>query len=183
MLNTPAQHRLPALRPFNPRAALGQAALIGLVILVLGGGHFLRNLTVFGTPLGPETVQRMLRPASLGPPALLSNLVAHLTLELQAPWNGVNDVLRHAVARLYEAFGLDPAVLYPYFGGFRIFGWTTSEDLAGNLVQTVFGMMALAYLIVAFRRVSKPERVIASTPGSRPAAPASRRRRSRGPSR
>ena len=153
---------VPTLRPFKARAVLGQIAMIGLVVLILNGGHFLRNFAVFGNPFGPESVQRMLRPASMGIPSLLSNLVAHLSLQLGTPWSAVNDVIRQAIAGMHSLLGVDVSVLYPYFGGFRIFGWTFSEDIAGNLVQTVLGLVTMALLIGAWRRTPPAERFVAA---------------------
>jgi hypothetical protein len=152
----------PALRPFQPRIAARQAATLGLVILVLVGSHFLRNVSVYGNPFGPDTVQRMLRPASIGIPSLLSNLVAHLSLQLGTPWTGVNEVITQAIAGIHRLLGVDLSLLYPYFGGFRIFGWNSSEDLAGNLVHTWLGLAAVVLLIAGWRRGSRPARIMAA---------------------
>jgi len=152
---------LPALRPFRPRAVLLQAAAIALAILVLCGSQYLRTIALYGNPFGPEAVQRMLRPASMDPPALVSNLVAHLSLQLGTPWSGVNELHTRAVAGIHSALGVDLAVLYPYFGGFRIFAWSFAEDIAGNLIHTLLGMVAIAFLIAGWRRIPRPERVMA----------------------
>lgn len=151
---------LPALRPFKPRAALVQAAVIGLVVLVLNGGHFLRNLALFGNPIGPESAQRMLRPASMEIPSLVSNLLAHVSLQLGTPWASVNHALGQAIASVHSALGVDATGLYPYFGGFRIIGWTTSEDIAGNFVAAALGILALGLLAVSWRRISPPEKLM-----------------------
>jgi len=151
---------LPALRPFKARAALVQVAVIGLVVLVLNGGHFLRNLTVFDNPIGPETAQRMLRPASTGPASIVSNVLAHASLQLGTPWASVNQALGQAIASVHSALGVDATELYPYFGGYRIIGWTTSEDIAGNFVAAALGILALGLLAVSWRRISIPERLM-----------------------
>jgi dolichyl-phosphate-mannose-protein mannosyltransferase len=153
---------LPAIRPFKPRALLLQGATIALMIVVLGGSHYLRTVALYGDPLGPEAVQIMLRPASMEVPSILSNLVAHLSLQLGTPWSGVNALLSRAVGGIHSALGVDLAVLYPYFGGFRIFGWTFSEDIAGNLIQSLLGLAGMMLLIVAWRRIPPPERLMAS---------------------
>lgn len=152
---------LPALRPFNLRAACVQTATIGLVVLVLNGGHFLRNLDSFGNPFGPEAVQRMLRPASMSPASIASNVLAHMSLQLGTPWAGANHMLGQTIAWMHSALGVDLSVLYPYFGGFRIFGWTSSEDIAGNLVHAVLGLGAVVVLVASWRRISPPERLMA----------------------
>lgn len=151
---------LPALRPFRPRTAARQAAAIGLVILVLAGSHYLRNVATFGSPFGPDAIQRMLRPASMEVPSLLSNFVAHLSLQIGTPWAGANTLITQAVAAIHSALGVDLSVLYPYFGGFRIFGWNFLEDLAGNPVHTVLGMASMALLLGSRRKLTRSERFV-----------------------
>jgi hypothetical protein len=153
---------LPAFRPFRPRAVLLQGATIVLVIVVLGGSHYLRTVALYGDPFGPEAVQKMLRPASMEFPSLLANLVAHLSLQLGTPWSGLNGLLSQAVGGIHSALGVDLALLYPYFGGFRIFAWSFAEDIAGNLVHTVLGLGTVILLIVTWRRIPPAQRWMAA---------------------
>jgi 4-amino-4-deoxy-L-arabinose transferase-like glycosyltransferase len=152
---------LPAIRPFKPRALLLQGATIALMIVVLGGSHYLRTVALYGDPFGPEAVQTMLRPASMEIPSILSNLVAHLSLQLGTPWSGVNALLSRAVGGIHSALGVDLAVLYPYFGGFRIFSWTFSEDIAGNLIHALLGLAAVIFLVAGWRRMPREQRMMA----------------------
>ena len=149
---------LPALRPFKPRTALLQSAAITVVILVLNGGHFLRNLADFGSPIGPGAAQRMLRPASIEPASIISNTMAHYSLQVGTPWASVNQAMGQAIATVHSALGVDATELYPYFGGFRILGWTTWEDIAGNFVAAVLGLLALGILAASWRRIAIPQR-------------------------
>jgi hypothetical protein len=151
---------LPAIRPFKPRVVLAQGATIALMIVVLAGSHYLRTVALYGNPFGPEVVQRMLRPASMDLPVLLSNLVAHLSLQLGTPTAAVNGLISGAVASIHSALGVDLAVLYPYFGGFRIFAWSFAEDIAGNPVHTLLGLAAVILLLVFWRRISRQERLM-----------------------
>jgi hypothetical protein len=75
----------------------------------------------------------------------------------------VNEAITRDIVGIHRLLGVDVSVLYPYFGGFRIFGWTTSEDLAGNPVHLLLGMAALAYIIMAFRRIPKREQLMAGS--------------------
>ena len=152
---------LPAVRPFKPRALVAQTAAIGIAVLALTGGFFLRNVATYGNPIGPTMSQRMLRPASMQIPSVVSNLAAHFSLQLGTPWLSVNEGLRRSVVSVTRVVGSDPAALYPYFGGFRAVRWSTSEDIAGNPVQALLGLLALGFLVAAWRRVTLPERLMA----------------------
>jgi hypothetical protein len=152
----------PAIKPARARVALGQVVVVALTILLVNGPHFARNLTTFGHPLGPVTAQRMLRPASLGATTILSNLIAHASLQTGTLWPEVNRRIAGAISSLHSAAGLDLASLYPYFGGFRIIGWTTQEDLAGNPAHFWLGLVALVLLITTWRRVHRPQRIAAA---------------------
>jgi hypothetical protein len=74
----------------------------------------------------------------------------------------VNEVITQGIAGVNRLLGVDAAVLYPYFGGFRIFGWNSSEDLAGNLLHTWLGLAAVVVLIAGWRRFSRLERIMAA---------------------
>ena len=152
---------LPAIRPFKPGVVLLQGATIALLVVVLGGSHYLRTVALYGDPFGPEAVQRMLRPASMELPSIVSNLVAHFSLQLGTPWSGANALLSRAVGGIHSTLGVDLAVLYPYFGGFRIFSWTFSEDIAGNLIHALLGLAAVVLLIATWRRIPREQRVMA----------------------
>ncbi len=152
----------PALKPARARVALRQIAIVGLTILLINGPHFARNLTTFDHPLGPVTAQRMLRPTSLGAPTIFSNLIAHASLQTGTPWAGVNRHISETIISLHSGVGLDLPSLYPYFGGFRIIGWTTQEDIAGNPLHFWLGLAALFLLATTWRRVQRPQRVAAA---------------------
>ena len=123
----------------------GLAAVVGGIGLLAGAQYF-RNAEVFGDPLGPASIRPLLRPASLSPLVILSNAVTNLSLHFGTPWTGVNEALTRAVAALHRALGLDLQALYPYFGGYRVQGWSTHEDLAGSPFHVVLAGVALVAL-------------------------------------
>ena len=141
----------PALQTRRLRAATTGAGLIGLMILALNLAHFLRNTLVFNGPLGPPNVQALLRPASLAPLVLTSNLVANLLVHVGTPWAAVNDGLTTTIAAAHRAVGLDVRELYPFFGGFGTAPWTTHENVAGNPVQLLLSFGGMAVLAFSWR--------------------------------
>ena len=83
----------------------------------------------------------MLRPESLDPGTIASNLTANLSLHWGTPWRSINEALAALLRSLHSALGLDMARLYPYFGGLRIIAWSTDEDIAGNPLHLLLAVM------------------------------------------
>ena len=116
-----------SLRASDLRTGARQAALVALTILALNGGQYVRNLNAFDNPLGPADVQGILRPASLAPLVIVSNLAANASIHLGTPLANVNEAMDRAFAAAHRVAGLDIGQLYPYFGGFRVVPWSTDE--------------------------------------------------------
>lgn len=154
---------LVALRPSGMRTGVRQAALVGLTILVLNAGQYARNLDAYNNPLGPADVQGILRPASLAPSVILSNLTANATIHLGTPWTGANNRMNGVVAAMHTAAGLDLKQLYPYFGGFRVAPWSNDEGQAGNPLQFLLGIAGFAIAVGTWRGVGRERRAMILT--------------------
>ena len=149
-----ADLRAVGLRTFVPRA-LAVAVLVG----GLNAGHWTRSTEVFGTPFGPSSVHRLLRPESTAPPAIASNVITNLSLHWGTPWTPINAGLERGVSWLHSSTGVDPEVLYPYFGGFRIVPWSTHEDLAGSPVHILLGLLGAGFVVFGWSRLVVEQRV------------------------
>ena len=157
---------VPPMRSIQRRALLYDAVLIAAMIAVLNAGQFSRNYSLFREPLGPASMQRLLRPASLEPGAVLSNLITNASLHLGTPSELVNRALATTITSVHASAGLDLKRLYPYFGGFRIVAWSTHEDLAGNLPQFALGAIGLVVVTVRWRRLAPSQRAVAASLGA-----------------
>lgn len=154
---------LVALRSSGMRTGVRQAALVTLTILALNAGPYARNLDAFNNPLGPTDVQGILRPTSLAPSVIVSNLAANATIHLGTPWAGVNNRMDLAAAAMHAAVGLDLKQLYPYFGGFRVVPWSNDEGQAGNPLQFLLGIVGFAIAVGTWRRVRREQRAMILT--------------------
>ena len=150
---------VPALRARRMGAALGGVGVVLAAVLVLEAGPWLRNLLVFNGPLGPSTVQELLRPAGLDPATVLGNLAANLVIHIGTPWPAVNTSLTAVVESVHRRLGLDVAVLYPFFGGYRLAPWNTHENVAGNPVHLVLAVLGMILAFVGWRRCRPAERI------------------------
>lgn len=149
-----------SLKPAGIRTGVRQAALVIVTILALNAGSYTRNLESFDSPLGPADVQRLLRPASLEPAVVISNLAANATIHLGTPWVSVNAAMDRAFAGVHAWAGLDVKQLYPYFGGFRVVPWSTDEGLAGNPLQFLLGTLGFALVVGTWSRLRREQRVM-----------------------
>jgi hypothetical protein len=148
----------PDARAGRVRAVAVGAAVMTVAVLGLNAGHWSRNLLVFNGPLGPASVQALLRPASLDPATVAGNLVANATVHLGTPSAAVNDALAGAVRAMHAWAGVDVAGAYPFFGGYRVDPWSTHENVAGAPVHAVLAVVGLALAAVTWRRRSGLER-------------------------
>jgi len=137
-----------------------QGVLVAVTVLALNAGQYTRNLESFDSPLGPTDVQRVLRPASLEPAVVVSNLVANGSIHLGTPWVGVNAAMDRAFAAAHARAGLDLQQLYPYFGGFRVVPWSADEGLAGNPLHFLLGLLGFALAVGAWGRLRREHRVM-----------------------
>jgi hypothetical protein len=150
-----------SLRASDLRTGARQAALVALTILALNGGQYVRNLNAFNNPLGPADVQGILRPASLAPLVIVSNLAANASIHLGTSLANVNEAMERAFAAAHRAAGLDIGQLYPYFGGFRVVPWSTDEGLAGNPLQFLLGVFGCGLVAGRWRRLRREQRITA----------------------
>ncbi len=149
---------LVALKPLGVRTGVRQAGLAAITILALNAGQYARNLDAFDNPLGPADVQGILRPASLAPLVVASNLAANASIHLGTPSTRVNAAADRIFAGAHAAVGLDLAQLYPYFGKFRVVPWSNDEGQAGNPLQFLLGLAGFAFAIASWRRLPREQR-------------------------
>jgi hypothetical protein len=87
------------------RAPWRNVLAASVVVVLLNAGPWLRNLSLFGSPLGGEHGAVN---AAATPAIVLSNLARTAALELTAPSTAWNQVLEGAVRGLHAALGIGP---------------------------------------------------------------------------
>jgi 4-amino-4-deoxy-L-arabinose transferase-like glycosyltransferase len=148
----------PAWRARRVDVALTGMGVVLAAVLAIGAGPWLRNLLVFNGPLGPSTVQALLRPTAVDPATVIGNLVANVTIHAGTPWSAANAALAAAVTSLHAMLGLDVAAAYPFFGGYRVDPWNTHENVAGNPVHLVVAAAGAGLAVATWRRRRPGER-------------------------
>ena len=116
------------------------ALLIGAACLVLNSGHYTRNLSLFGSPIGPRTQDAIAKVTSdvISPSSVLSNIIRNISLHLGTPSLRVNSGIEFAVRKFHRILNIDindPRTTWPRKFQFQVPGPSLHEDGAGNLLH------------------------------------------------
>ncbi len=133
----------------HPRDVLKVGSIVGAAVLALNLGHYTRNMLWFGSPLGsPQDFHKAVN-ARFGLDVTLSNLVRNATDHLGTNPE-LSDRLTAAVSDLHTAFHLDVNDPDTTMIGmqFAIYPLSTYENLAGNLVHFVAGLIGFTLAFV-----------------------------------
>lgn len=127
---------------------------ISVILLMINSGQYYRNLTHFGTPLGPQYGVASL---DHSPGALLSTFLRNIGSNLTTPFYRINQTLVDIVVYVHQALGLnvdDPNTTFPitHFNELADGIFTTSEDYAPNPLH--LGLIILSMIILFSRRLS-----------------------------
>lgn len=118
--------------------------VIALLLLLLNGGHYLRNAALFGRPIsnGGEAANQIHTPA-----AIASSLVRNLSIQVATPFPRVNARIDRAVRAIHRPLGLDVSdPRTTSWGLFEIQQLSTHEDSAGNPMHLALALAAVAAL-------------------------------------
>jgi hypothetical protein len=149
-------------RPYGWARYTRQAALIGLVALALNTPHYLRNLEVFGSPLGPSQISTTAQPDrrfqktndDLSWQILTSNLVRNVAYQLGSPLASLNSALEGAIRSWFSSFSIrldDPKSTF-LEQRFELRQSLRDKNAAGNFVHAVLIGGSLLGLVASRRR-------------------------------
>lgn len=130
---------------------LAQLALIAALALAVNLPHYVRNLSAFGSPLGPAEETRLYRNDRFGLDVLASNLSRNFALHLVS-FSPVNQAVQGAVEGLHGWLGMninDPATTWEDHQ-FRLDRFVVNEDFTGAPLH--LGLLGAALALLALRR-------------------------------
>ena len=131
------------------------------VALVLCSGHYLRNLSWYGTPLGrADSLEQDEMNKVYTPAAAASNVTRDLALELGTPSHRANRAVQSAIEAFHRWIGEDPndprTSLIPIGDRYAVAYHPNLDSLSSAPVQTLLVLVLPAWMF--FRR---------RTPGTR----------------
>jgi hypothetical protein len=115
------------------------AILLVAACLVLNSGHYARNLSLFGSPIGPRGPDSIARVTSdvISPSSVLSNITRNIALHLGTPSLRINIAIDSAIQELHRVLNIDindPRTTEPN-RKFQVLQPSLHEDSAGNLLH------------------------------------------------
>jgi hypothetical protein len=126
--------------------------VMGGIVLSVNMGHYARNHMLFGHPLGIGHVPSALNEV-FGPRALGSNVIRNISLHMGTPSELINTAIFNSIRDLHLSMGIDasdPRTTFQHFCcPFRINGFSTLEDLAGNPVHLMLILLSLTLLFAS----------------------------------
>ncbi len=144
------QERMKAVMPL---------VVMGVVALAMNAGHFGRNYRQFGKIAGPEKKQEggyELVNGIKTPPAIASNVLRNLAIEVGTPWPAVNDWMDNGINRVHEWLGIDPHDerltfrTSPYTG---VAYHPREEDRSGSPAHVALALLTVPVGLVIFRKL------------------------------
>ncbi|MEW6403119.1 MAG: glycosyltransferase family 39 protein [Chloroflexota bacterium] len=142
-------------------------ALIIAVALVINFGQYMRNYSLFGSPLGPgyeEGVDGPKRYANdmFTLPSLTSNVVRNIGLQIGTPFQSVNAFLERGINKVHRMIGLDtndPRTTWPRTK-FYVERSSLQEDRAGSPLHLI--LISIIMLELFGQRNKNPEAIFFS---------------------
>jgi len=116
------------------------ALLLAAACLVLNFGHYTRNLSLFGSPIGPRAGDSLAMITSdvISASSVLSNITRNIGLHLGTPSGRVNLGIDSAIREFHTALNIDindPRTTSSQREKFQVLKPSLHEDYAGNLLH------------------------------------------------
>lgn len=129
------------------RRSYRSMGVFAAIVLALNMGYYVRNLRLWGQPLGPpstETTEHFAN-AAMSPSIFVSNVTRNLTLHLGMPFDAVNNRTEAVVRRFHDALDLSPEDPRSTWSGatFTVQRMSRAEEIAGNPLHVLVGLLAL----------------------------------------
>lgn len=136
------------LRP--RREWFGMVALFVGPMLILNAGHYGRNASVYGHPLGSREVRQHHLTRTLKPSAVASNVLKNLTIQFTTPSRTVNRKIESGVRRVHDWMGISPEDRRTTlrFWDYRVFVPVPGPGKASGPLHALVFVLALVVLAV-----------------------------------
>jgi hypothetical protein len=135
----------------NLRQLLKVTLIVSLAILILNGGHFMRNTALWGNPLARDidNVQTSRRDL----PALLSNISRNVVANTWTPLHTLNILQYRGMVGIHELLGIDFNDPATSLGAqFVPAPLSLHEDSAGNGLHTLLILSTLPVILLGIRK-------------------------------
>lgn len=133
--------------------AIKPLVMMGLMILILNSGQYIRNYNLHGNPLGPgrePMANTKYTNDMYTPKTLISNSVRNTAIHMNIPWEGPRNRLDTAIVRFHHKLGIsenDPRTTWGSFARFSVRDISYNDEFDGNPLHL---LLILICIILAF---------------------------------
>ncbi len=127
------------------------ALLMALVVIAINASAWARNISTFGSPLGPS---QGVANTVFSAPALASNIIRDTSNQLVTPFAIVNSAIQDTIVQFHRALGIspnDPRTTWPG-ENFHIARFSRNEDTAADPLQFLLLLAAAVISFIYWRR-------------------------------
>ena len=124
---------------------------VAIAALSLNIFHYLRNFTLFHTPLGSPPAEITYNNHVFGFSFFLSNAIRNLALHFSTPIPSINRFLIKGLSLIHSAFGLDISDPRISSSEFQLNSLINHEDLAGNPLHLLLILASIVFFGLTWR--------------------------------
>lgn len=139
------------------RRSVGLLVGIGMIVLAMNSGHYVRNVEVFGSPLASLVSKQTYSVSTPDPGLFVSNVLKNLVWDVATPFPVVNRTLEAGLVRVHDAVGIDLNDERVSLQGkaFQLMTDQSNEDFAAYPIHLFLVGLCVVWLAVTGRRPNR----------------------------
>lgn len=145
------------------KTAVTHLLVISVLILIINGSHYARNIEVFGDPISPGSNNSIIS-SKVNVSSAVSGVTKNIATQLETTYEGASEVLLVVTDIIHKAIGVDPNDPdLTVDGDFYIVSATVHEDFAPNPLHMLLMLLGIAVLIVRWKKIAGETKLFAVT--------------------
>jgi hypothetical protein len=141
-----AWYFFPILKGKEIKVVTRRGITMGVLVLLLNGGFWLRNISTFDGPLGPKEAISQHTELSLDPGGWISTVLRHIARNFASPSAGANEMIASAVDSIQSILGITREKFT------LIWAWN-QEDYAGSPIHLIVLIGVIVGALILSRRM------------------------------
>jgi 4-amino-4-deoxy-L-arabinose transferase-like glycosyltransferase len=121
-----------------------------IVVLLINFGHYMRNVDLYGHPLGGSEEFKDHTNSAMSVPLLLSNIIRNVSLHMGTPGWVANAIVLKTVKFLHTILNVsidDPRTTFSRVSNRFVINFSTNESITGNILHFLLIMASIILLI------------------------------------
>ena len=134
--------------------AIKYGCICALLVFAINGGHFSRNVQLYGHPMAPLDYRNSNISEKKGTGAIFSSVLRNIALHMGTPVQEVNLFFQKRMEDVHNLLGLDANDTDTTFGDTRFsVAFSVNEDCTGNPIHCVLALFCFILLLARSRKM------------------------------